>query len=31
LQAHELQVLLCGGDPGAAQVAPMWRPVGAGD
>ena len=25
LQAHELQVLLWGGDPGAAKAAPMWR------
>ena len=25
LQAHELQVLLWGGDPGAANAAPMWR------
>lgn len=29
LQAHELQVLLCGGDPSATQVAPVWRKVGA--
>jgi len=28
LQAHELQVLLCGGDPGATKAAPVWRPVG---
>jgi transposase len=28
LQAHELQVLLCGGDPSATQAAPVWRPVG---
>jgi transposase len=27
LQAHELQVLLCAGDPGATQAAPVWRPV----
>ena len=27
LQAHELQVLLCAGDPGATQAAPAWRPV----
>jgi transposase len=25
MQAHELQVLLWGGDPGAARAAPMWR------
>ena len=25
LQAHELQVLLWGGDPGATTAAPMWR------
>jgi transposase len=30
LQAHELQVLLCGGDPSATQTAPLWRKVGAG-
>jgi transposase len=29
LQAHELQVLLCGGDPSATQAAPLWRKVGA--
>lgn len=29
LRAHELQVLLCGGDPGATQAAPVWRQVGA--
>lgn len=28
LQAHELQVLLMGGDPGQAQAAPMWRRLG---
>jgi transposase len=28
LQAHELQVLLCGGDPTATQAAPLWRKVG---
>jgi transposase len=28
LAAHELQVLLCGGDPRATCAAPMWRPVG---
>jgi len=27
LQAHELHVLLCGGDPGATKAAPVWRPV----
>lgn len=27
LLAHELQVLLCGGDPEATQAAPLWRPV----
>ena len=27
LQAHELQVLICGGDPGATKAAPVWRPV----
>jgi transposase len=27
LQAHELQVLLCGGDPGATKAAPVWRSV----
>lgn len=25
LQAHELQVLLCGGDPTATRAAPVWR------
>jgi transposase len=25
LQAHELQVLLCGGDPTATRIAPPWR------
>jgi transposase len=29
LRAHELQVLLCGGDPGATQAAPVWRQVSA--
>jgi transposase len=29
LQAHELNVLLCGGDPFATQAAPMWRKVGS--
>jgi transposase len=28
LQAHELQVLLCAGDPTATQAAPVWRRVG---
>lgn len=27
LQAHELQVLLMGGDPGAAKGAAAWRPL----
>ena len=27
LQAHELQVLLCGGDPSSTRAAPQWRPV----
>ncbi|MCI0572653.1 MAG: IS66 family insertion sequence element accessory protein TnpB [Myxococcaceae bacterium] len=27
LQAHELQVLLCGGDPTATRAAPIWRRV----
>ena len=27
LQAHELQVLLCGGDPSATRAAPLWREV----
>lgn len=27
LQAHELQVLLCGGDPEATNAAPEWRSV----
>lgn len=26
-EAHELQVLLCGGDPKATKVQPAWRPV----
>jgi transposase len=30
LQAHELQVLLRGGDPAKTAAAPEWRPVGAG-
>lgn len=28
LEAHELQVLVFGGDPAAAQGAPFWRRVG---
>jgi transposase len=27
LQAHELQVLLCGGDPSGTHAAPLWRPL----
>ena len=27
LQAHELQVLLCAGDPTATQAPPAWRPL----
>lgn len=27
LLAHELQVLLMGGDPGATHAAPSWRPL----
>lgn len=27
LEATELQVLLMGGDPASAKVAPVWRPV----
>lgn len=27
LQAHELQVLLRGGDPTSTRAAPTWRPV----
>lgn len=27
LQAHELQVLLQGGDPAATRAAPAWRPL----
>lgn len=27
LQAHQLQVLLCGGDPAGTRAAPIWRPV----
>jgi transposase len=29
LLAHELQVLIFGGDPSGAQGAPVWRQVGA--
>ena len=28
LEAHELQVLVFGGDPSAAKAAPFWRRVG---
>jgi transposase len=28
LLAHELQVLLAGGDPGRTGAAPQWRPLG---
>jgi transposase len=27
LLAHELQVLLAGGDPDASRAAPQWRPI----
>jgi len=27
LLAHELQVLLAGGDPNATRAAPLWRPI----
>lgn len=27
LLAHELHVLLCGGNPNATQAAPLWRPI----
>jgi transposase len=27
LEAHELYVLLAGGDPASAQAVPVWRPV----
>ena len=27
LRAHELHVLLCGGDPSATQAPPVWRKV----
>jgi transposase len=29
LRAHELQVLLYGGDPGATKAAPVWREIRA--
>ena len=29
LEAHELQVLICGGDPSQTQAAPVWRRVDA--
>jgi len=29
LLAHELQVLICGGDPRGVKVPPAWRSVGA--
>lgn len=28
MQAHELQVLLCAGDPAATRAAPAWRKLG---
>ena len=28
LLAHELQVLICGGDPAGTRVPEAWRPVG---
>ena len=28
LLAHELQVLICGGDPSGSRVPAAWRPVG---
>ncbi len=30
LQAHELQVLLRGGDPGTTNASPDWRPIAVG-
>jgi transposase len=30
LEAHQLPVLLSGGDPSAAKGAPLWRPVSSG-
>jgi len=29
LEAHELHVLLCGGDPAATKAVPMWRRIAA--
>ena len=29
LEAHQLQLLLSGGDPAAARGAPTWRQIGA--
>lgn len=29
LRAHELGVLLCGGNPDGAKAAPLWRPLAA--
>ncbi len=29
LLAHQLQVLLAGGDPEATRAAPLWRPIAA--
>ena len=29
LLAHQLQVLLAGGDPDATRAAPLWRPIGS--
>ena len=29
LEAHELQVLLCAGDPEGTRAAPAWRRVNA--
>jgi transposase len=31
LEAHQLSVLLSGGDPSAAEGAPLWRRVGGGE
>ena len=31
LEAHQLSVLLSGGDPSVAQGAPLWRRVGVGE
>lgn len=30
LEAHQLGVLLCGGNPATAEGAPAWRRVGPG-